>query len=526
LSRFPGAVVRSFYFACFIAVPFLKFLARNETGFFHPEIGMALLWLLLVSAALGAVSRKEWLFYVLAGACMVLAASYSFAALVHSWISLSLPASVIVVSGGTGLALCAMRMRFFPVMAVFLWSGLAVEMLSHVSWRTTPSAGSPGSGGHVLWLVLDEQIGLGGLPDTRACESARSTLENALRRHNFTVFPNAFSNYSDTIDSVPSIINSRLLRFPRELIQKTGTGNLRHYQVSRNLMFAGYARRGYQVVGYQHGSLRECDSSFSGADCRQYEDRLGWLYRAPGGWWERFRWLVGTYQAGDPLLGRVKGFFPARFGLKITGPLALTGLWPDRLASDIIAAKKRSLIFAHLLTPHSPYLFRSDGSIRPIEEWSGDRADERLDAAHYSERYRRYCEQVEFTARQLNSLLVTLDASGMLRGMTVVIHGDHGSRIRRSLGLPGDGQVMPGVFDYVKEPSLRDLQDRFSTLLAIKQPDAAAPAVNSERHGVLTFLAHVLANREPADGVAAADRVYLVNRAGQFQSIEILKYWR
>ena len=526
MTRIPGWKGRAFFFSCLVVAPFLKFLARNQTGVLHPEIAAAILWLVLVCVVLSALARKGWVFYGLTGLCIVFVASYPLASLAQPVVPLSLWLSAALVAFGTGMAMWGMRERFFPVMAVFALSGVLIEAAAHLPKNAAAESVTAGAGGHVLWLVLDEQIGLAGFPDYPECSSARAALQAVLDRYNFTSFPYAFSNYSDTIDSVPSVINSRLLRYPQELIVKAGTGNLRHYRVPANRLFSEFASRGYHVVGYQHGSLRECDAAFASADCRQYEDHLGWLYRAPGGWTERFRWLVGTYQAGDPLLGRIKGFFPFRFGLKITGPLALSGLWPNQLASDILAEPRRSLVFAHLLTPHSPYLFRRDGSIRPLEEWSGDRADERVDPRRYEGRYRRYCEQSEYTASQLGSLLEKLDRRGMLQGMTVVVHGDHGSRIRRSLGLPGDSHVMPDVFDYAGPPTLRDLEDRFSTLLAVKAPGAKAPACNLEKHGLLTFLSRAVFGREPVDGVDAADRVYLVKHSAQLQPIDILKYWR
>ena len=150
-----------------------------------------------------------------------------------------------------------------------------------------------------------------------------------------------------------------------------------------------------------------------------------------------------------------------------------------------------------------------------------------MNGREYESRYRRYCEQVEYLSGQVDSLLGRLDKGGMLEGMTVVIHGDHGSRIRRLLAGTENKLVMPDVFDYgSEEPEIRDLLDRFSTLLAVKQPGADAPAVNEEKHSLMTFLPRQVYGREPEDGVAASDRVYLVNSQGKLQGIDILKYWR
>jgi arylsulfatase A-like enzyme len=214
----------------------------------------------------------------------------------------------------------------------------------------------------------------------------------------------------------------------------------------------------------------------------------------------------------------------------MTGPLGVQELWPDRLAGDILSEQRQAFFFVHLLVPHSPYLYKPDGTIRPLSQWSEDRADERINPSAYEERYCRYCEQVQFLATQLDAFLRTLQTGGALDRMIVLIHGDHGSRIRRILD-PKSPQEEPEnqdaeSLDYSAAPPERDLLDRFSTLLAVKQPGARMPAVSPERHSLLTLLSRLLYQRDPSDGVELADRVYLFDRKDRYQPIDILESWR
>jgi hypothetical protein len=421
-----------------------------------------------------------------------------------------------------------MRQRFYPVLSVFTCSGLLIAVLAHLPWAAWSHAAlSRVKPTHVVWILLDEQMGLAGLPATPACRQARDELTRVLFKYNFTTYPYAYSNYAGTIDSVPSILNERLLRYPRELIDRTGQGDLRQYRIRENRAFTDFASEGYRVVGYQYASLRFCEPSVS-AECHNYTLSLSGLHRAPGNWRDRLRWLVGNYQASDPVRSFTRGFFFFRLGVRMAGPLGVSELWPDRLAADILMTDQPTFFFAHLLTPHSPYLYRSDGTVRDLHEWSDDRADERVNAAAYKDRYQRYCEQVQYVSGQLDQFLGTLRAQGGFDRMTIVVHGDHGSRIRLNLDekaeAPEDEDAE--TLDRGKDTDGRDLMDHFSALLAIKAAGATKPRESSDRHAILTLLERDLFGRTPTDGVARTDMVYLIDQQRQYRPVDIIKYWR
>ena len=511
-----------------ILAPFLRFLVRQEYGFLTWEAAAAAGLLALVTVLLSLALRGVWfrlfvLFAITVTATFPALGLTGFSSPYAPWIAAAL------LAAGSAVLMQLLKGNFFALLVGVTWGGWPALVATHM-WRArTPAmAYQAARAPHILWLILDEQIGLAGFPDNvPECVAARNRFAGVFERYNFTTFPRAYSNYPVTVDSLGSIFQGRLADYPEEHMPRAGWGHMRHYVMPANALIEEFHSQGYRAAVWQHGSVRICGRPAPWLDCRQYEDKLKWLERAPGGWTHRFRWLVSHYQATDPWFVRVKGFFPFRFGVKITGPLALEGFWPDGVAARVLSEARPTLFLAHLLAPHAPYLYRRDGSIRPIEEWGEDRADRRVDPEQYRRLYCRYCEQSEYVAAGLERLLARLEAAGSLQNMTVIIHGDHGPRILLSPdGLESQGSISPELLDYEGEPDPRDLADRFSALLAIKRRGASAPEIRTEAHSLLTLISRNVFEREPAGGAGCADQVYLADGQGVFHAIKIQDYWR
>lgn len=88
-------------------------------------------------------------------------------------------------------------------------------------------------------------------------------------------------------------------------------------------------------------------------------------------------------------------------------------------------------------------------------------------------RWGLYAEQVECLYLRLEALLAAVDSAAPQQGVRIVIHGDHGSRIVRTMPFP----------ENATELTEEDLLDGFATLLAVRGPgirpgvDSAAVAV-------------------------------------------------
>jgi hypothetical protein len=135
-----------------------------------------------------------------------------------------------------------------------------------------------------------------------------------------------------------------------------------------------------------------------------------------------------------------------------------------RLQQDLRSDDRRGTVyFAHLLAPHNPY--EVDAACRSQTRpslWLEIENSNTPDARAL--RYELYSAQERCLYRHLESLLHTIDSLPGGRQITVIVHGDHGSRI--ALHYPSTGAA----------PLLRpsDYTDGFSTLFAIRTPGIPA----------------------------------------------------
>ncbi len=373
---------------------------------------------------------------------------------------------------------------------------------------------------HSLHLILDEQTGIAGFPShIPACRLAAARFLSVLTSHRFTVHPNAYSNYPITIASVSSALNGTLLPSSRHFIRTSSDGANR-FALTRNQLLSSAPVSRSPVV-YQHGAI-DLTAGIPAATV-SYEDSLADLQLPPGPWHTKALWLVGRYQASDRIASAVNSFFPFRSASRGTGPLSVRKIWPLPLARHIARTPSPSLFLVHLMSPHSPYLYRPSGELRPMHEWAADRPDRRLSPSAYDAAYHRYCQQSEHLASELDAFLNSLSASGALDAMHIVIHGDHGSRIRRQLpsSLP---RSSPESFDYSGPPPLPDLLDRFSILYATRRPNSPSANIVPAPHSLLRLLAGYLQRPPLAPG--PSDDVYLFDPSGAPRPIPILNYWK
>ncbi len=506
-------------------VPFWHLLVENGFSLFRSDSFAASIVFLAPALLLAFVARGRW-FYPALLACIVIVSTYPLRRELSALVSLNPWIAALLVAGGTGALMLGQRRHFATLLVVFSVSFLGADFLKVHAWDGSgASAVNPGlpHARHCLYMVLDEQIGIAGFPESiGACVSARQALLAALNEHSFTVYPNAFSNYAVTLESIPSILNRRLLRTANEFSSRRTAGGA--VMIPPNRLFSDYRAKGYQVAVYQHQSI-DYVAGDNGPDRQvNYADVVNGLEWVPG-WKRRFLWLIGDYQGSDPLVSKARAFLPFRLGYRKTGPLAVRAVWPARLAADIAALKKPTLFFVHLMIPHEPYVYRRDGSVRGDIDWTDDQPSPPLPLNVYQDRYQRYCEQTEYLSHQLDSFLDRLAQAGQLDRMTVVIHGDHGSRIRLALDTTAPRQRSPDAYDYFQAPQASDLLDRFSTLLAIRKAGATRPVAVEDKRSVLSFLASDFYG-DGEGGESRLNAVYLFGQDGTPKEISLLKYWR
>ncbi|MEZ5353530.1 MAG: sulfatase-like hydrolase/transferase [Bryobacteraceae bacterium] len=518
---------------CVVLLPFLRFLLRNGYPILRAESVAASIVLAVVCLALALLARQRMVFLALAAIASVLMATVPVVRMLAPWAELSPRSAAAILGALLAAAILLMREKSAVILAVFTLSAFGVDLAQavavHFSHQPVATIAAANPAPHTLYIVLDEHLGAAGFPaGIAACADARSTLEHTLAAARFRHFTHAYSNYPSTVSSLSSLLNRRLLDRRRMFLNENspqwrwGTRTLQE-----NRLVAEFKRRGYRVEIFQHRAINHAAPGISVDRIHEYWDRLGQLEQSPGPWFTRFRWLVGNYQQSDLVLSQVKAFFPFRFAPHTTGPLAAAAIWPAELEQSILQAPTRTLFFVHLMAPHFPYLYKKDGTVRNLDEWTGDRVDQRSGDLMYRDRYQRYCEQVQFVSAQLQGLFGRLQAAGAYSPMTIVIHGDHGSRIRKAFDAGSSTRAAgsdPESFDYAGAPSLRDLLDRFSALFAFKAPGAAEASVDPEPTSLLNLLARTLPLGDPP--APGADSVYLFDAQGHPEPIDLRQIWR
>jgi hypothetical protein len=535
-------IQRLLIFALLLALPVLRLLLHEDYGLIHLEAAAAVLLAVACAAALAALTFKPLVFHAtVTGTAVFLS--------VNAIQTDLLPGTQIrwIIAGltvGFAVGIYLGRQNFYKILCVFLTGSFLADVgksvltgSSSVRAGQVPQA-STAKRNHVVHIILDEMLGLAAMPaDCANCQTARSALEQTFRDGNFRIYPYAFSNYRGTRDSIPSILNNRLLTRADEYFRnENGRPVLR-----TNAYFDRYAGNKYAVRVYQSDYILYSDSKYASLAAETYNaNSLKALHSINLHWTERLQQLLTIYVRADRFWwGMWNRAMPARFDLEPlrVGPLAAQDIWPAKILDDIRAASKDTLFFAHLLMPHYPYVYRRDGSVRMPEEWRGH---SKLlfysnQESAYRSRYEQYGEQVQFLNAQIASLLAGLRTSGHYDSTAIIIHGDHGSRLRlleeseraTQARLAVETPDCPAVsrYDYASEPDSLDLRNRFATLLAIKHAGAAAPELVSEKGSVLYFLGRDFLKNGSVAPDKGINSVYLFDERGRPKEIPMARLW-
>jgi hypothetical protein len=528
---------RLLVFASLLALPFLRMLLRDDYGFLHIEVAVAMALLVGAGALMALAARGRFSFPALVVALSVLlsvnALQMDFLPGIRlRWLVVGLAALL------TG-AILLLRHNFYVLLLIFQFGGIAVDVgtatLKHIPAPAISRASASHGPNHVVHLIFDEMIGLGSAPpECIKCGEAFARMQEVLKRGNFQVYPYAYSNYRGTRDSIPSILNGRLLKHTGEFIPP---GKPKPF-LRENRYFESYLKKGYTIRTYESDYLLYSAPEYPSVQGNRYQgNNLKALHLVRLGWLARMRQLFVIYlQADGVWWGAWTRFLPEHFHLSRLpmGPLVTQDIWPGQIFRDYRAATENTLFFAHLMMPHYPYVYTQEGFVRDPREWKHQElvfTDDR--ASEYWRQYELYGEQVYFLTSQLESFLQQLKATGSYDSATIIIHGDHGSRLRLLKAserwhreqLSAKPGFCPPVsrYDYVGQPEAQDLLNRFATFLAIKLPGMNSPEIIREPGSVLYFLQRTFQYRDASErDPGEINSVYLFDPDGSPRRIEMM----
>jgi len=311
----------------------------------------------------------------------------------------------------------------------------------------------------IAHLILDAQIGIEGIPtDVEHGEQTKADLKRFYEEHGFRLFGRAYSHYLRSYNSISNLLNFSSANNDGLFVTEREPYLLKRNEYFRRLGEAGYALHIYQLdfMDFCRGNeqyVASCDT-YAATD-------LGWLEDEPRiPLLVKVRLILATYVRRSYLLNRGIVQEHARIGLIPVMPVF------DAIARDTATSAPGDMFFAHLGTPHTPYVYRSDCSLKPPEDW-----EDRMDVPPLPQntletrarRYPAYLEQVRCTAKKLSALFELWNERGFFEDMIIIIHGDHGSKIFLNY---------LGAENYERAPA-QDFVDAFSILFAVKTPELA-----------------------------------------------------
>ncbi len=479
--------MRAFLSTLFISLLLvLNYLNRNCYAFYRPEA--LFLWLfififLLLSLLVCRALKVEWLLYAF---LLILVTDMAFG-FVEWFYGLAKNAAGNKAAGYAtmGMVIGAILFLFYKARKAvgrFFMQGAAAALVSAVllglvfprhlySFSPGTEAARPSNGKpDIFFIILDEHIGPAGIPDVGPVSArVREDLRRRYSHEGFTLYEKAYSNYTATLDSIPSVLNAKIYSRRR--------ADVKDKILLKNKLFEKMSRQGYRINIYQgtHPDYsRSADFSFHKRFTYQ-STATGYLQSLPLGIHEKIRVLfihfIGSGKS-EPIKKIIR-FFTG--GSRTHEDVMLGALAADRvleqMKEDLRAEKNGTFFFAHLMIPHSSYVYDAGGGLLKPGQWeeSGSPDEEVISAFNtVSSRMRKYplyLGQIAALHKKLAGLFEAMKEAGVYDRATIVLMADHGSRI--FLTVPTEqnrGRL-----------TARDFIDGYSAFLAVKKGDFSSP---------------------------------------------------
>jgi hypothetical protein len=513
-------------FALVLLAPWFVLLGYHGYSLFAPEVLMIATAAVAIAALLALVSRLLGLLV----RTVLLAVLLTLFVDLHVTVPLSsllIALSFLGVAGAFGVLLWLLREHAPAIVSAIFVTLIAFTLLTadSSSQRITSQPGSAAARASnaplLIHLVLDEHIGVEGLPpEIDAARELRGELIEFYTARGFRLFGGAYSQYANTFNAIANLLNFAERGVNHSFLKPGSAG--RTWDLSDSAYFSMLQQRGYQLHLYQSSYMDLCDAKgIRSWSCLTYPvASLGSVEDLPLRADEKARFIVVALLARSRTLLVLSKAYErlvrqplGRRGLHVPswwveapsfGPLPVPAV-VEQLTRDILAHPRGHAFFAHLMVPHYPYVFDERCELRPrAADWLTNHIAP-TDAPVYNTadsralKYQRYTEQVRCVLSMLDDLLDTLDSRGLLAEATIVVNGDHGSRIAEHFpsGVSLDGGLLTET----------DYRDTFSTLYAIKAPDVQ-PGYVQRPAPVVNLLDHYLGG-EPLSEQSSC-RVFLI----------------
>lgn len=243
----------------------------------------------------------------------------------------------------------------------------------------------------IYYIILDGYAGAEALQEIYGHDN--SEFFNYLKQKNFYVVSRAHSNYSLTFLSLASSLNMQYLDFTNRPKEGGQSERVQFHNIKDNYVLSFLKSQGYTSIHFSSG--------WGATDKNRYADvniLCGRLNEFFSGFLRTTMFVIA-----EPYLVQ-------EYASKTLCVL-------DRLAEMPAFAREPRFVFAHILEPHPPYIFGSNGEIRQPEDMALDQGWQDKNP---------YIDQVRFINNKIKNLIKIL-LSKSANPPIIIIQADHGS---------------------------------------------------------------------------------------------------
>lgn len=473
--------------------PVLGMLWHHAYPAFSPEIAWVVLGAVVVALALALVLRHGS-----AGVeTLLISLLVTVAFMIHFNLLFVGLAATFLIAVALGIILKYRYGEFALLVFAALTVGSWLDSRIHPATRLAePQPLASDGKGPIVHILMDGFMAPDGLPQDEASQALRAEVLSFFNEYGFEVHSRAYSHYNSTLDSMTRALNFR--NEDASLFQRA-TLLREDLAFTDNAWFEVLEATGRDIHVYQSESVDFCTvPAVPNLHCNVFPiPNLKTVNREVPDIGLRVEVLLRTLASQSVILTQI--LRDARildtWGVSIYDERLLPAL-----ASDL-ASRPGDAFFAHVLIPHSPFVYTEDCSIDYAGEswarWAYVGGTAANDPASRRLRYGKYIAQSRCAMKLLRQLFEELKSREILDQATVVVHGDHGSSVH----------VYGPYVQNMNRLTQRDLLEAFSTLFAVKWPDGQ-PTIVEEVASLNILMAGVAGRIAGGSAEAIGDAVH------------------
>lgn len=503
-----------------LLIPFIYFVKFNEVPVFHAEFFVLLLTVLSISLIISfALRRAGWLKLTVILSTLVLF-SLSFLPEFQSGIPLKIAFFTLLI---LAIVLREKTLSFFCVLSGVCCISTLLFSVGHqfnnVSISEKPAQSNPNLP-PLIHIIFDEYMGVDAIPTgNKQGQQLQNELKTFFPTYGFRLFTQAYSRYSRTYDSIPNELNF----IPKAQDSYYFPGGFSKQILTQNSDFQLLSKMGYKIRVYQPNYIDFCHANKANySSCYTYPVfDLNVFYQLPFSWQQRYAYLLKTYLLSSfiyqnalydyaytirPIATKIGIHLPAYpWDQNQLSTLTTLGAL-QQLKEDVITHKNDgSAFFAHILLPHSPYIYDQNCQIHsPPMDWliNYDFGPQGNTAPRRALRYQLYEKQLQCLSKTLKMVFDTWQSNGVMSNSIIIVQGDHSSR----LAITAPTIENKGLSNW------QDFNDAYPALFAIKAPSCIA-GIDNGRYPLSYLFGQAMQKVSnsvfPIDG--AENFVYLTN---------------